>query len=333
MIMNTSMNREVDTLIIGVGFAGLYLAHVLQQEGHTEFLLIGPDTNTPSNKSYYQFRSRGMRQDSLRKTILTSGRNKNNAQLVSVLVHRIDDELTRLSEITTLKPSFVGVTPVNPRALLDRLREESKEKRIIGEVISAKKYRGNIRTETTVGTIACKRLVFCTGGMRSRLSLAFQDEQVNHDPFSIARGLACKMKDLDRAMIHPFYSGGVCIPTDNLFGYSIVGKDGMVLPKTNSLIASHNAHFHFKEILDEMQQVGAPCFAVRGSIRIPLNPTVHSVLGGIVIDKHGRTNIQNVYALGECSYGMHGIERVGGASLSEIIVMARVIGRSLIKTA
>lgn len=278
MTTKACIKYETDVLVVGVGFSGLYLSHVLREQGQCGFLLIGPDTNTPSNKSYYQFRSRGMRQDSLRKTLMNAGRNRNNHQLVSVLVCNIDDELTRLGKITSLKSSFVGVTPTNPRAFLDALREEIREKRIIGEVISAKKHKGRIIAETTSGMISCKKLVFCTGGMRSRFSPAFRDERVLHDPFSIARRLSCKVKHLNRVMIHPFYSRGVCIPTDNLFGYSIVGADGTMLPETTDLIASHNAHFHFREILDEMKRIGRPCFAVKGSSRIPLQPTVHYVL-------------------------------------------------------
>jgi aspartate oxidase len=331
MTAKACIDRETDILVVGVGFSGLYLSHVLREQGYDEFLLIGPNTNTPSDKSYYQFRSRGMRQDSLRKTVLDSGRNENNHQLVSVLVRNIDDELTRLGKIVSLKPSFVGVTPVNPRAFLGTLREESHGNRVIGEIVSAKKRKGRIVVETTGGMISCRRLVFCTGGIRSRFSSAFRDERVSHDPFGIARKLSCRVKHLDRVMIHPFYSRGVCIPTDTLFGYSVVGTDGTMLSETNDLIASHNAHFHFREILDEMKRIGEPCFAVKGSARIPLHPTAHYVLGGIVIDKNGKTNIKNVYALGECSYGMHGAERVGGASLSEIIVMARVIGEALAK--
>lgn len=333
MTTNTGIGRETDVLIVGVGFSGSYLAHVLRERGHEDFLLIGPETATASDKSYFQFRSRGMRQDSLRKTILSAGRYANNRQLVSVLVQNIDDELTRLSRLTVLRPTFVGVAPENPRVLLESLRSGSRERRIVGEAISARKRRGRIIVETTDGTIACRRLVFCTGGVRSRLSSDFDDERVKNDPFAIARGLSCTVAHSDRVMIHPFYSKGICIPTDSLFGYSIVGADGTPLAETNRLIESHNAHFHFREILAEMGHVGAPCFAVKGNERIPLRPAVHYVLGGIVIDKNGRTNIADVYALGECSYGMHGEERVGGAALSEIIVMARVIGEGLIRNA
>lgn len=320
------IDRETDVLIIGVGFSGLYLAHILRERRHEDFLLLGPEAATPSDKSYFQFRSRGVRQDSLRKTMLDAGRNGNNRQLVSVLVRNIDDELTRLSKLTPLRPTFVGVAPENPRAFLEELRKSSRESRIVGEAVSARKHAGRIVVETTAGMIACKKLVFCTGGVRSRLSSDFRDEMVRHDPFSIARKLSCRVRHPERVMIHPFYSKGVCIPTDSLFGYSIVGADGTPLPETNRLIESHNAHFYFREILEEMKRIGEPCYAVKGTQRIPLRPAVHYVLGGIGIDKNGRTNIKNVYALGECSYGMHGEERVGGAALSESIVMARVIG-------
>lgn len=327
-----TIEREVDVVIIGAGFAGLYLSYLLRQSDYNRFVIVAPTTNTPSNKSYYQFRTRGMRQSSLRKTMLDSGRMKNNRQLVSVLVGNIDDEITNLSHIVSLKPSYVGVTPVRPRELLDLITRESESNRIIGEVTQVTRGRGCFYVRTTENNSICaKSIVFCSGGARARFYQGFKDEKTIHNPFDIASSLSCRVKDIEKVMIHPFYSRGVCIPTDNLFGYTIIGKNNAPLPFTNSLIRSHNAHFHFKEILEEMKSVPGPHFALKGAVKLPLNPTVHYVLGGIVINKHGKTNIKNVYALGECAYGMHGDERVGGCSLSEILVMARIIRDQIIK--
>ena len=260
--------------------------------------------------------------------MIKAGQGKCNNQIVNVLVNNIDDELTRLSYITEMKPSYLGAGVVNPKALLGKLNEKVKDHRSYNEVIKIKKSHGKIIVETTNETIYCKNLVFCGGGNRSRFSNKFNDEKVRYDIFGIARGLGCKTESLNKIMYHPFYSDGVCIPSDNIFDFNIVDQDGKMLTETCQLLRAHNAHHCFEEICKEIKKT-KQCFAVKGDRRIELNIEPHYTLGGIKINKHGQTNIKNVYALGECSFGAHGYGRIGGCALSEIIVMARVIAKKI----
>jgi len=68
--------RTTDNVIIGAGFAGLYLSFILSSYKYKNFLIIAPDKKTVSDKSYYNFRSRGIRQESLKSSMIKAGKKK-----------------------------------------------------------------------------------------------------------------------------------------------------------------------------------------------------------------------------------------------------------------
>ncbi len=304
------------------------MAKILLSLGYDKFLVVAPNTKTVSDKSYYNFRSRGIRQDSLRYSMIRTGKGKNNFQLVNVMVNHIDDELTYLNRLAKLKPSFMGVQVIDPQSFLRQLKRCVRKYRIYGEVEKIEKKGGYFIIKALNHTIFSKKLVFCSGGNRADFSKSFSDEHVAHNALELAQSIGCETKLLSKIMYHPFYSKAVCIPSDSLADFTVVNEKGKVLTKTNKLLQAHNAHHCFEDILREFKQNGR-CFAVKGSTKIELTPQPHYRLGGIQVNKHGQTSIKNVYALGECSSGMHGYGRIGGCALSEIIVMARVIGKKL----
>ncbi|MQY27119.1 fumarate reductase/succinate dehydrogenase flavoprotein subunit [Nocardia aurantia] len=76
-------------------------------------------------------------------------------------------------------------------------------------------------------------------------------------------------------------------------------------------------HHQFKELADvditkEPMEVG---------------PTCHYVMGGIEVDPDtGSAGVPGLFAAGECSGGMHGSNRLGGNSLSDLLVFGRRAG-------
>ncbi|MEH6588981.1 MAG: fumarate reductase (quinol) flavoprotein subunit [Halioglobus sp.] len=62
---------------------------------------------------------------------------------------------------------------------------------------------------------------------------------------------------------------------------------------------------------------------------VPVRPTAHYTMGGIQTDITTATAIDGLFAVGECaSSGLHGANRLGSNSLSELCVMGKVAGES-----
>ncbi|MCL2304278.1 MAG: L-aspartate oxidase [Planctomycetaceae bacterium] len=62
--------------------------------------------------------------------------------------------------------------------------------------------------------------------------------------------------------------------------------------------------------------------------RIPVRPGTHYLMGGVTIDKEGRTTLPCLWAAGECaSSGLHGANRLASNSLLEALVIGESCGR------
>ena len=61
---------------------------------------------------------------------------------------------------------------------------------------------------------------------------------------------------------------------------------------------------------------------------IPVRPTVHYTMGGIATDAKTATSLAGLYAVGECaSVGLHGANRLGSNSLTELAVFGQLAGQ------
>jgi fumarate reductase flavoprotein subunit len=67
---------------------------------------------------------------------------------------------------------------------------------------------------------------------------------------------------------------------------------------------------------------------------IPIRPGVHYTMGGIKTDGKCETSLPGLYAIGECSsVGIHGANRLGSNSLTELVVFGKLAGDEAAKRA
>src|ERR1019366_1275720 len=59
-----------------------------------------------------------------------------------------------------------------------------------------------------------------------------------------------------------------------------------------------------------------------------VGPTTHYMMGGVRVDAESQmSNVPGLFAAGECAAGLHGANRLGGNSLSDLVVFGRRAGR------
>ena len=66
--------------------------------------------------------------------------------------------------------------------------------------------------------------------------------------------------------------------------------------------------------------------------KMEVAPTAHHFMGGIKINTKCETNIQNLFAAGEVTGGVHGANWLGGNALADTQVFGEIAGKSAAKT-
>ena len=88
-----------------------------------------------------------------------------------------------------------------------------------------------------------------------------------------------------------------------------------------------------KKIRERIPEIYDLCMKYRGidisRESIPVVPSVHFFMGGIAVNERHETNVENLYAVGECASIYHGANRLGGNSLLAAVYSGRCVAEAI----
>ncbi len=92
---------------------------------------------------------------------------------------------------------------------------------------------------------------------------------------------------------------------------------------------THRERDYIEERLPRMYERFQSLSVDMATEAVEVAPTAHYGMGGVVVDEHGETDVDGLYAIGETMAGVHGANRLGGNSLAETIAFGEATGEAI----
>ncbi len=212
-----------------------------------------------------------------------------------------------------------------------------------------------------------KAIIMATGGAGRIYSITSNAQLDVGDGYAMAYDVGCELVDMEMVQFHPTGMVYPESAVGKLVTEAVRGEGGILLNKNGERFM-HRYHPDVLElagrdqvtraIMREVQEgrggphggvflsvAHLPSWIIESRLESMLEqfedagvdirhelmevaPTAHHFMGGIKIGKSADTNIQGLYAAGECTGGVHGGNRLGGNALADTQVFGAIAGAS-----
>ncbi len=239
-----------------------------------------------------------------------------------------------------------------------------------GSRVVGARFRNITRDEFDV---LAPNVILASGGLGGLYEESTNPSILTGDGIALAYDAGAEIENLEFVQFHPtvFFAGRsqARFKQRNFLITEAVRGAGALLRNINGELFAQNYHpdaelatrdIVSRAIIAEMKATGADCvfLDMRAIPRetllskfpnvyqtcrdygykleqdlLPVRPAAHYTIGGIKTDINGRTNLDGLWALGECaSNGLHGANRLASNSLLECIVVSDFVATDILAT-
>ncbi len=342
---NDSSEKHIeDTLRVGCGLCNEKTVRIVVEEGPVRIKeLIQWGTEFDKQGARLSFTQEAGH--SIRRVIHAKG-DATGAELERALIAKVRQS----ANIKILEYAFV----------IDLLHKDGA---CFGTVVNIKNGNVGAIRESPKKIVYARKVILATGGIGQVYRETTNSTVATGCGMALAYRAGAKLIDMEFVQFHPttLYVAGL---SRTLISEAVRGeggvlrnkhgerfmfeyhKDGELAPRdvmSRSILKEMRetadtrvyldlTHLSYKLIENRFPNIMEVCSSFGIDIKkdfIPVRPTAHYMIGGIKIDKNGKTNIQNLYACGEtASSGVHGANRLASNSLLEGLVFGYRAGQS-----
>ena len=206
-------------------------------------------------------------------------------------------------------------------------------------------FREGTRVESLSG-LSGAPVILATGGYAALWSRTTNPRGATGEGLLLARAAGAALADLEFVQFHPTALRGANGHDGFLLSEALRGAGATLLDRegerfvdelaprdvvARAIAERSGARLDLRTIERDRYATLMATLAEAGydpaSEPVPVSPAAHYAIGGIATDLAGRTDVEGLYAVGECACtGVHGANRLASNSLLECLVFGRRAG-------